>query len=51
MPLPYRLRIFEGGEHELRTFRTEVDQEVLSWLERFLKNDEKTPDMNLENGH
>lgn len=38
--IPYRLKIFEGGDHGLRKFRDEVDQEVLNWFNRFLKNSE-----------
>lgn len=48
--VPYRLKIFEGGDHGLRTFRTEVNKEVLSWFDRFLKKNEPAPDMTLGNG-
>lgn len=43
--VPYRLKIFEGGDHGLRAFRKEVDQEVLAWFERFLKKGEPCPSM------
>jgi len=46
--IPYRLKIFEGGSHGLRKFRQEVDEEVISWFNRFLKNDEALPDMTLK---
>jgi len=46
--IPYRLKIFEGGDHGLRAFREEVDQEVLSWFDRFLKNEEPVPNMKLK---
>jgi dipeptidyl aminopeptidase/acylaminoacyl peptidase len=48
--VPYRLKIFEGGDHGLRAFRAEVDKEVLSWFDRFLKENEPVPNMALENG-
>jgi len=43
--IPYRLKIFEGADHGIREFREEVDQEVISWLDRYLKNNEPVPDM------
>lgn len=43
--VPYRLKIFEGGDHGLGAFRPEVNKEVLSWFERFLKNNEPVPNM------
>lgn len=48
--IPYRLKIFEGGSHGLREFRTEVDEEVLNWFDRYLKNDEPLPKMKLGEG-
>lgn len=41
--IPYRLKIFEGGDHGISEHRKDVDAEVVSWLNRFLKNDEKLP--------
>lgn len=46
--VPYRLKIFEGGNHGLSSFREEVNQEVLTWFDRFLKNNEATPNMILK---
>ena len=43
--IPYQLKIFEGGNHGLRGFREEVDEEVLRWFERFLKNDKLISEM------
>ena len=43
--IPYRLKIFEGADHGIREFRKEKDEEVISWFDRFLKNEEKTPNM------
>lgn len=48
--VPYRLKIFEGGDHGLKAFRSEVNKEVLSWFDRFLKKNEPAPNMTLENG-
>ena len=45
--VPYRLKIFEGGDHGLREFRDEVDYEVMNWFKRFLKDEEASPDMEL----
>lgn len=33
---PFRLVVFEGGDHGLREFRDEVDEQVLGWFERTL---------------
>ena len=41
--IPYRLKIFEGGDHGISEHRDEVDLEVIDWLNRFLKNDEQLP--------
>jgi len=45
--VPYRLKIFEGGDHGLRKFRDEVDYEVMNWFDRYLKQDEPIPNMEL----
>jgi dipeptidyl aminopeptidase/acylaminoacyl peptidase len=43
--IPYRLIIFEGGDHALSEHKPEVNAQVLSWFNRYLKNGEKTPNM------
>ena len=43
--VPYRLKIFEGADHGIREFKSEVADEVYRWFERYLKNDEALPDM------
>lgn len=43
--IPYRLKIFEGGDHGINEHREEVDSEVINWLDRFLKNNEPLPNM------
>ncbi|MEM9546814.1 MAG: prolyl oligopeptidase family serine peptidase [Bacteroidota bacterium] len=45
--VPYRLKIYEGGDHGLREFRDDVDYEVMNWFKRFLKDDEPMPNMDL----
>jgi len=45
--VPYRLKIYEGGDHGLREFREEVDYEVMNWFKRFLKDEETLPNMEL----
>ncbi|MCT4665297.1 MAG: prolyl oligopeptidase family serine peptidase [Flavobacteriales bacterium] len=45
--IPYKLKIYEGGDHGLRAFRDEVDYEVMNWFKRFLKNEESLPNMEL----
>lgn len=43
--IPYRLKIFEGADHGIREYRTEVNEEVLFWFNRFLKRGERLPNM------
>ena len=43
--VPYRLKIYEGGDHGLSTFREDRHKETMSWFERYLKNDEALPNM------
>ena len=43
--IPYRLIIFEGGDHGLSEHRSEVNGQVISWFNRFLKDHEPLPDM------
>jgi len=44
--IPYRLIIYEGGDHGLYEHRKEVDDEVKSWLDRYVKNGEELPELN-----
>jgi dipeptidyl aminopeptidase/acylaminoacyl peptidase len=44
--IPHRLVLFEGGDHGILEFRDEVDEMVLKWFNRFVKNGEPLPDMN-----
>ncbi|QNR25357.1 alpha/beta hydrolase family protein [Croceimicrobium hydrocarbonivorans] len=43
--VPYRLMIFEGGDHGISEFREEVSDEVIAWFDRFLKDGEALPNM------
>ena len=43
--IPYRLKIFEGGDHGINEFRDEVNKEVLSWFDRYLKKGASLPNM------
>ena len=36
--IKYRLAIFEGGDHYLRTHRKEVEQLKKEWYAKFLRN-------------
>ena len=42
---PYRLMIFEGGDHGLREFRDEVDEAVEEWLDRYVRDGESWPSL------
>ena len=48
--VPYRLKIFEGGDHSLSEHRPEVDSDVIKWFDRFLKNNEILPNMEYHGG-
>lgn len=43
--IPYRLILFEGGDHGIRNHREEVHQQVITWFKRFLVNNEPLPNM------
>ncbi len=43
--IPYRLIVYEGGDHGLTEFKTEVENEVLNWFDRFVKNPGQLPHM------
>ena len=45
LKLPYRLKVYEGGDHGLTDYRADVHREVINWFNRFLKNDEQVPEM------
>lgn len=41
--IPYRLIIFEGGDHGIKEHVEEVDEQVITWFDRFLKEKEELP--------
>ncbi len=43
--IPYRLKIFEGADHGISEFRAEVNQDVINWLDKYLKGDAPLPNM------
>ena len=43
--VPYRLVMFEGGDHGLNEHNEEVNRQVRMWFDRFVKNGEKLPDL------
>ncbi|WP_417610465.1 alpha/beta hydrolase family protein [Owenweeksia hongkongensis] len=43
--VPYRLIMFEGGDHGLTGHTKEKDEQVIRWFDRYLKNGEESPQM------
>lgn len=43
--IPYRLIMFEGGDHGISEHKKEVNKQVVKWFDKFLKNNEKLPNM------
>ena len=43
--VPYRLIIYEGGNHGLSEHDAEVDTQVLNWLDKYVKNRQNLPNM------
>ena len=43
--IPYRLIMFEGGNHGISEHRKEVNSQVINWFDRYLKNSEPLPNM------
>ena len=43
--IPYRLKIFEGGDHGLSEHRSEVRTEVINWFNKYLKEGQSLPNM------
>jgi dipeptidyl aminopeptidase/acylaminoacyl peptidase len=43
--IPYRLIIFEGGDHGINEHRSEVDEQVLNWFDKYLKSETPLPNM------
>lgn len=43
--IPYRLIIYEGGDHGLTAYQEEVTSEVINWFDRYVKQSSALPDM------
>ncbi len=43
--IPYRLIMFEGGDHGLSEHRAEVNEQVIRWFDKFLKEEAPIPNM------
>lgn len=43
--IPHRLIMYEGADHGLNEYVKESDEQVYEWFERFLKRNEKLPDL------
>ncbi len=48
--VPYRLILYEGGDHGISEFREERQIDVLEWFNRFLIRKEKLPNMEYHGG-
>jgi dipeptidyl aminopeptidase/acylaminoacyl peptidase len=43
--IPYKLIMFEGADHGISEHRKEVNEQVLYWFDKYLKNKEPLPNM------
>ena len=43
--VPYSLVMYEGGDHGLSEFRNEVDEQVKTWLDKYVKNNHPLPNL------
>ncbi|VXB92083.1 Peptidase [Flavobacterium sp. 9AF] len=43
--IPYRLIVFEGADHGITEFRDEVDEAVVDWFNKYLKEGATLPNM------
>ncbi|MBT8319250.1 MAG: prolyl oligopeptidase family serine peptidase [Gramella sp.] len=43
--IPYRLIMFEGGDHGISEHKEEVNSQVINWFDRYLKKEEALPNM------
>ncbi len=43
--VPYRLIMFEGGDHGISEHKKEVNEQVIAWFDKYLKNNEPLPNM------
>ena len=43
--VPYKLIIFEGGDHSLSEHKDEVNQEVIDWFDKYVKENSTLPNV------
>ena len=43
--VPYSLVMYEGGDHGLSEFRSEVDEQVKTWFDKYVKNNHPLPNL------
>jgi len=43
--IPHRFILFEGADHVMAEYREEYVRQTMEWFERFLKHDEKLPNL------
>ena len=43
--IPHRFILFEGADHGITEYRDEYFRQTLGWLDRFLKDNAKLPDL------
>jgi dipeptidyl aminopeptidase/acylaminoacyl peptidase len=43
--VPYRLVMYEGGDHGLSEYRSEVNLEVKNWFDKYVKNNQELPNL------
>jgi dipeptidyl aminopeptidase/acylaminoacyl peptidase len=43
--VPYRLVMYEGGDHGISEHREEVNEQIIRWFDKYLKNDAPLPNM------
>jgi dipeptidyl aminopeptidase/acylaminoacyl peptidase len=43
--IPYRLIMFEGGDHGITEHQNEVEEAVMNWFDKYLKNNDPLPNM------
>lgn len=47
--IPYRLKIYEGGNHGISQFGKEKFKDIIAWFDKYLKNDAPIPNTALIN--
>lgn len=48
--IPYRLIMFEGGDHGISEHRKEVNEQILKWFNKYLKDGKKLPNTKYHGG-